>query len=208
MKNMFLFAVTVLGYFGVWRYLGGMPESESEYVFRLGMLALLCAPFNINGNVWTVLGNATSPRSVYSIFSFYQYAKKNAGMIFSFLSYQKARGGDAIVLLGVSCCQKANDAAGVFIGFSFYQDSGRESCVFCGVSCYQQTLGHALTCAGFSVYQEGYYSVETKFGLALYQVVENDKGKRTRSIALFSELHIEDEKDESAPRHCGGGTYN
>src|SRR3989338_8618180 len=90
MKNLALFVATVAGYFGIWWYFGGAPEGFSGYAMRLGILALLSAPFNVKGTIWTVLGNAESEKSIYSLFSLYQKAGQHAFMFCGVAFYQRA----------------------------------------------------------------------------------------------------------------------
>ncbi len=136
MKNIALFVVTVAGYFGLWWYFGGAPEGIVEYALRLGLLAFLSAPWDVGGNIWTVLGNAESEKSVYSLFSLYQKA-----------------GNDAFVVVGVSLYQKAGNDAAVFIGVSLYQKAGNDAAVFIGVSLYQKAERSASATCGFAIYQ-------------------------------------------------------
>ncbi len=166
MKNIVLFVITVAGYFGAWWYLGGAPAGTGEYVFRLGILALLSAPFNIGGTVWTVAGNAESEKDVYALLSFYQCAGRNAVTLFGIPSYQIA-GGNALALIGVAL-QDAKGWAMVFGGAALYQEAAMVVTLG-GVSFYQHAEKEAETTVGVSFYQKAGLSATTKIGLAFYQ---------------------------------------
>jgi len=56
------------------------------------ILTVLCAPININDNVITVIGNATSPKNVFSLCSFYQQAGEDAVTTFGLTGYQEVEG--------------------------------------------------------------------------------------------------------------------
>lgn len=178
MKNLVLFVVTVTGYFGAWWYIGGAPEGASDYALRLGILALLSAPWNINGNIWTIIGNAESEESIFALFSFYQKAENDTLAVFGLLLYQDA-GEDAYLVMGVSIWQSAVKDALVFIGSVLWQKASRDTVMFCGVIFWQRAGREALLIAGISLYQ-GLYpasfrrdnkSVQTVFGFAVYQTV-------------------------------------
>lgn len=88
-QNILLFFASVIGYFFLWglweiyRAYKGYPEhTVKRNLLTLATIALLCIPFTINGNVYTVIGNARSENSIYSVFSAYQDAKKNAFAVF------------------------------------------------------------------------------------------------------------------------------
>lgn len=79
MNNIELFVATTAVYFIIWKLsqiFSLDPDVISlQRIFReLAIIALLCLPLNINGNVFTVLGNAESPKNAYSVFSLYQKA--------------------------------------------------------------------------------------------------------------------------------------
>src|SRR3989338_6973712 len=128
MKNLALFVATVAGYFGIWCYFGGAPEGFSGYAMRLGILALLSAPFNVKGIIWTVLGNAESEKSIYSLFSLYQKAGQHAGVFCGVALYQRAE-WDAFVTVGIALYQKAEKDAVVFCGVALYQNAGQNAIV-------------------------------------------------------------------------------
>ncbi len=222
MKNIALFAVTVPGYFGLWWWLGGAPEEVSGYAFQLGILALLCAPWNINGNIWTVLGNAESEKSIYSLCSLYQKAGKHAVTIIGVSSQQHAE-RNAVMGIGISFLQNAGLHAVTFIGISLYQNAGQDAVTFVGLSLYQDAEQDAYTGIGLSLYQDAeqdaymgigislYQNAVAKAdvpcGVALYQAIENEKGARvSRAFGVFSFLKFPEEPQEKAPPagviHC------
>lgn len=98
-----LFLLTVVVYSAVWCWLS-KPALLKEYAKRVALIALLCVPININGYVFTAIGNAASQKSVYSLFSLYQKADRNAA-----------------TLIGLAGYQKADNSALAGIGIAFYQ---------------------------------------------------------------------------------------
>lgn len=171
MKNIVLFVITVLGYLSLclflkdyWGYLGSF--GAWEYVAIIGTLMLLCAPFNIDGNVWTVLGNAESEGSIFSFFSLYQRAKQDAVTIFG-LSYQKA-GRSADTGIGASV-QNAGEAAGIVIGVGVYQKSTKEAGVLLGVALLQDAGDEASMLIGVAFWQNAGQTAVAVLGLAFYQ---------------------------------------
>src|SRR3989338_5880219 len=206
MKNLALFVATVAGYFGIWWYFGGAPEGFSGYAMRLGILALRSAPFNVKGTIWTVLGNAESEKSIYSLFSLYQKAGQHAFMFCGVALYQDARwdafvgfgvalyqeaGRDAVVGFGVALYQEAEEEAGVFCGVALYQEAGR-ALVFCGVAFYQRAGQDAGVFCGVAFYQRAGAQTETPYGLAVIQTVGRGIGasaqSKVRCFGVFGEF--------------------
>jgi len=119
MTNLLLFAVTVALYMALWHWLE-KPQGYKEAAKRLAPLALLCLPFNINGNVITVLGNAKAEKSIFSVFSLYQNASNVAVAVLA--GYQNASENAVAVLAGY---QNASNVA--VAGLALYQKvSGKE----------------------------------------------------------------------------------
>ena len=142
-----------------------MGKASAEF---LGILALLSAPFNIGGNIWTVLGNAESEGSVYSFLSVYQKARRRAVTIVGVLSYQDAE-EIAYVLLGFLTRQEAADA-GVGIGFTLWQKVWREAHLGIGISLYQGLY--------FMSVEDRTRSVRTLFGFVVFQT-DSTRGNGT-----------------------------
>lgn len=183
------------------------PEKVKRDAKRLFIsLAFLCLPVNINGNIFTVFGNAVSEKSVYSVWSFYQEAKEDAGSIFGLTAYQKA-GRDALIAFGLVGYQKAekNDAL-IMAGFPIYQKAGNVSLVLFGGAGFQNAkyanLGFGLFIyqkatetseLGFGLvgYQNAGKRAVTKFSMALYQKV----GVLDRSFAVWSKLEVPPNKN-------------
>lgn len=166
MKNIALFFVTVFGYFGLWWYLGGAPEETSGYLLRIGVLALLSAPFNISGTVWTVLGNAESEKNIYSLFSFYQRAGQDAVTIFG-LSYQEA-GRNAVTVIGATV-QNAGQDAWVLVGGAVYQKSAHCAVTIAGIAFLQNAGEEAGMAFGVAFWQNAGQTAVVVWGLAFYQ---------------------------------------
>src|SRR3989338_5469936 len=191
MKNLALFVATVAGYFGIWWYFGGAPEGFSGYAMRLGILALRSAPFNVKGTIWTVLGNAESEKSIYSLFSLYQKAGQHAFMFCGVALYQDAR-WDAFVGFGVALYQEAGRDAVVGFGVALYQGEGEEAGVFCGVAFYQRAGQDAGVFCGVAFYQRAGAQTETPYGLAVIQTVGRGIGasaqSKVRCFGVFGEF--------------------
>jgi len=121
MGNTLLFIATVVIYSWVWF----MTTEPSQGVFRaktikcVALVALLALPVNINGNVFTIAGNVTAEKSVYSVFSLYQKAEYTAVTVFGLAGYQKA-GGIVVTGLGLAGYQEAGYTLTVF-GLAGYQ---------------------------------------------------------------------------------------
>ncbi len=166
MENIILFAVSVLLYCVLW--FGFLrPKSGVECAKRIALIAVLCIPFNINGNVFTVMGNATAERSIYSFFSLYQKADH-----------------DAVTVLGLTGYQQAGNNALTGIGLAAYQQAGRDTVTMVGLTGYQQAGHDTVTAVGFTAYQRAGNMAKIGAGLAFYQKV----GGKTRSFGVYSEL--------------------
>lgn len=165
MVNIVLFIASVFAYFGIW-YGIDMPDSTTEHVVRVGILVVLCMPFNIRGNVFTVIGNAVSERNIFSLFSLYQKAGHVAFTIFGLAGYQNA-GDDA--LFG--------------FGFAGYQKAGHDAFVAFGLAGYQRAVNDATVALGIAGYQKAGRNAKTPVGIAIYQRIDSDKG---RAFSAFS----------------------
>ncbi len=111
MENLALFATTTLVYLGVWCWMK-KPNGLAEYAKRAGIIALLCAPFNINGHIFTVLGNAVSEKNNIALCSLYQKAGQN------------------VITIGLSGYQSAGQSAQTIIGLTLYQKAGEKTRTF------------------------------------------------------------------------------
>lgn len=143
---------------------GSLYTKKSLAAF--GVSALLFMPFNIGGNIFTTAGNARTDGSIYSVFSVYQHAEKNAFALVN-IGYQRA-GENAVQFFGVAY-QNANNTAQVF-GIA-YQNAGKDIMQTIGVA--YQNAGHsALQFIGVA-YQN---SNEIAFSLigAVYQSASTD----------------------------------
>lgn len=122
MFNLTLFSVSVGFYNLIWFLITGKPDMGTGYLVTL---VLLCAPFNIGGNIFTILGSARNKDGdVYSLFSLYQKGK-DVGSVFGAF-YQKA-GNEAVVLFGLAGYQGAGNNVVVVIGLSGYQKAGEKA---------------------------------------------------------------------------------
>ncbi len=201
MKNVVLFVATVALYFSSWFvwflfYYSSEPSFETCIIVASSLL-LLCVPFNIGGNIFTVLGNAVSEKSIFSVLSLYQKANKNAFSlvslyqkadgstvsVFGFLGYQDA-GDDAFMFSGISIYQRSNIETVLFVGFSLYQEGSGDIIHAVGISLYQRAKGSVWVIVGVSGYQRSDNEDLMCIGLSLYQQV----GDRVRAFAAFSKL--------------------
>lgn len=149
-----LFAITTTVYFAAWVALFRTPEQSSfaGNAKELVVVALLCLPLNINGNVFTILGNAKSSKDIYSAFSLYQNAKIDAVSIFGTV-FQKAD-RDAFVIIGIAGYQEAGHDAFLGGGLSGYQKGGNDVGAFFGISAFQKSSGDIVNLIGLVGYQE------------------------------------------------------
>lgn len=139
MTNLVLFLGTLVTYFAV-SCMIRRPNGDStfqlflNYTKRVGLVALLCAPFTIMGNVVTVLGNTESSKNIISLCSIYQKSGGNATALL-FSGYQSA-GKNAVTGI-FSLAQSANvDAISGL--FALYQSAGRDAGIGIGFSGYQK----------------------------------------------------------------------
>ena len=149
MENIFLFVLTVVTYFSVWNFIKftSKPDGVAKYLKRIALIALLALPININGNVYTVAGNATAKENVISLFSLYQRAGKNAITILG-PSYQQA-GQDAVTIIGLSY-QRAGEDAVTGVGFMAYQQASYMAKVPIAIALYQRVGEKTRSFAAFS----------------------------------------------------------
>ena len=130
------FVLTTLTYFAIWCRLE-KSRGLAGYAKKACLTALLCIPFNINGNIWTVLGNAESEKSIYSLCSLYQKAKN-----------------EAVTLIGLAGYQSAGQDARTDIGLAGYQSAGRDAIIIAGLSGYQSAGNYARNLFGLAIYQK------------------------------------------------------
>lgn len=137
MENILLFVFTVTAYFSVWfLFTFNNHIHWTKQVKRVALVALLALPLNIGGNVFTIAGNATAEKSVYSFLSLYQ----NAGQ-------------DAVIILGLAGYQNAGQNAGTVISLAGYQKAGQNAVTAFGLAGYQQAEQRATIGIGIALYQ-------------------------------------------------------
>ena len=136
MTNLYLFLLSTAVYFlGFWFF--HSREKDLKYNIKAAaVIALLSLPVNVNGYVFTVIGNAEG-KYVYSLASFYQKAEQ-----------------DAVTLVGISGYQKAEMSAWTIVGVSGYQQAGKNAGIMIGISGYQRAEMSAWTIVGVSGYQQ------------------------------------------------------
>src|SRR3989338_6682413 len=165
MTNLALWLVTVSAYFEVWYWLN-VPVGLQKSVWRISLLMLLCAPFNINDNVFTILGNAVSQKNSYALFPLYQKAEQKADAPFAL--YQSA---GQIAVAGFALYQSAGQGANTI--FALYQSAGQKADAT--FTLYQSTEQKAY--AIFALYQSAGQGADALF--ALYQSAGKKSGSRS-----------------------------
>lgn len=203
MTNLWLFLGTVVVYTAVVAvvdYYAGL--SIKSTLKAAGLLSVLCLPVNINGNVFTVIGNAESEKSVWSVCSLYQKAEENAVTVFGLAGYQQAEKDavtfiglagyqlareDTITVGGLAGYQQAGKIAGVGFGLAGYQQARISAMNFIGLAGYQQAGMDAWIFIGLVGYQHAGEEVMTSIGMAGYQQVPG----KTRLFGAFSKLTVD-----------------
>lgn len=169
MENIILFAVSVLLYSALWFWFS-RPKFGAECAKRITLIAVLCIPFNINGNVITVIGNATAERSIFSFFSLYQKAGNNAVTGVGLTAYQQA-GRHAITVLGLAAYQQAGRDTVTAVGLVGYQRAGNDAAIGIGLAGYQRADNKAIVRAGLVFYQKVY---EKTRAFSVWSKLENN----------------------------------
>ena len=194
MTNLLWLLVSVSVYsFIFWLVSKSKDFSFQKRVTHTFVITLLCIPFNLNGDIYTVFGSAKNEEGgVYSIFSLYQESNLDTVSILGSI-YQKAD-GNAFIMLGISGYQEAGDDAIVVIGISGYQKAGNNAVLGVGVAGYQKAENKAGVFIGASGYQNA--GNHTGALLGIYQTVE----EKTKWFGIFSKLKadetISEEKQE------------
>ncbi|MDO8676751.1 MAG: hypothetical protein Q7K16_03865 [Candidatus Azambacteria bacterium] len=147
MENILIFAVTAAVYYFVWFFFTD-PVGWKKQINRIALVAFLTLPLNIDGNVFTVIGNATSEKNVYSLSSVYQKAEKDTFTLISLLGTQRA-GQDAITIIGFSRYQQSKKSV-IGIGFVGYQRAEQEATTVLAVALYQRVGERTRAFGAFS----------------------------------------------------------
>ncbi|MFH1759129.1 MAG: hypothetical protein ABH822_01030 [Patescibacteria group bacterium] len=152
--------------------------SDKNLLKRLGIIALLCLPININDHVFTVLGNGVAEKSMWSVCSLYQKAGSHAvsGLalcqkaggtafsLFNFFGYQRSENENTISGVGIVSAQFAKRESVLAVGISGYQQSQTQfkqvkqkkrmgTMVGTGISCWQESQSESIVGVGFVGYQ-------------------------------------------------------
>lgn len=154
--NIALWLVTTGAYFVfsvfIWKCVGLTAALK-----RLGLVALLCLPVNVNGYVFTVLGNAVGEKGVYSVCSVYQESEK----------------GSVVSIVGLTAYQKAKRTALIIGGVVGFQQSDEDVAVVAGIAGFQKTMG-PIPKENRERYPKRSYGAGMLIGVALYQVSEEN----------------------------------
>lgn len=168
MVNLIIFAITVASLFFGWILyrIDAYPFDKASWKKTgkvLAILMVLFMPLNINGNVWTILGNGESEKNMFSVASVYQKANGFAVSLFGVLNYQEA-GDMATTVAGITGYQKADHS---ILGF--------------GIAGVQEGNSAALTLVGAVGYQKA-PAIVTIFGVGFYQVA----GENSRTFGAWT----------------------
>jgi len=153
--------------------LRGMEASVRQSVTTLGIAALLTLPINVDGNVFTLFGNAAGEKGVYSISSFYQRSGGDALTIIGLGGYQEAE-QDTTTVLGITGYQKAGQNAALDIGLAGYQKAKQNATLYLGLAGYQKAGQNVVTLAGVAGYQKAGQNAALGIGLAGYQEADQE----------------------------------
>lgn len=176
MTNLWLFLGSVTVFFGI-AYLLFPKTNVRGHAKRLALVAILCIPFDIGGNIFTILGSAESNGSIYSLVSLHQDAKKDA-FAFFFAGNQKA-GKNAIVLFSVAVIQHAGNDAIVAVGIAGNQHAGDDAIIVFGIAGNQKAGRDAVVVFGVAGNQKAGKNAVVAFGIA-----GNQKAGRNAVILL------------------------
>ncbi len=182
MENFSIFAVTVIFYFLVVVIFKGFPETLRSYVKNAVIIALLCLPININGNVYTLIGNAKGEENVTSVFSVYQDAEKHASTLILIGYQHSGENARAGFFVGKQSAEKkafsvffagsqhAKEKAGAFVGVFLTQKSDTDDALLLlGISAKQEAEGLSLTGIGIVGYQTASEQAGLVAGISGYQ---------------------------------------
>lgn len=165
----FAFAV-VLGYIMVAGFCHIKNKRPKIWYFVVAML--ICYPWQMGNNVYSVFGGKNTRGSVYSLVSIYQDAQHDA---LSFLGFGGQNAGDdAGQLVGISLYQNAKNVAVQMLGISFYQNARDDAYQFAGISLYQNAGGDVGNVFGISFWQNAGDNVVQIIGISLYQKANNN----------------------------------
>ena len=124
MINFLIFLLTFVFYYII-SLLILPPENLIVALEQAIVLLVLTLPFNINGNVFTFLGNARSKKNIYSLFSLYQHAEETAFALIN-CGYQSSKYTTAF--FSIFGYQHAKKEAISFSGFlATYQYAGEKA---------------------------------------------------------------------------------
>lgn len=188
MENLWLWLCSIVLYWVVYEMLiRGAKPFDWSMAKSLGVIAFLTLPFNINGNVFTVFGNAVGEKDVFSVASFYQKANGTTITLIAPLTYQDA--GDAAVSgVGVPSFQKGAKV-GLIVGVAPYQHANRgNSIIFFGLAGQQVSLLQSGVVLGFAGDQRAGITAQTFIGLAFHQQV----GEKERWFATIMPLKADE----------------
>jgi len=122
---------------------------ETEWYLFIGPAFLLCLPWKINNDIFSLFGGWNDEGSVYSLCPVFQEASKDTFGYLS-ISYQNA-GRNALQVLGLA-----------------WQEAGEDALHFLGLA-WQEARGNAVQATGLA-YQKAGGKAEQVFGIAWQEV--------------------------------------
>jgi hypothetical protein len=146
---------------------------EKRLIHYLGIV-VICLPWKIGNNMYSMFGGKNDTGSVYSILGFYQEASKNSFSLGPSL-YQKSE-NNSITLLGVSGYQNSGRSSTLLIGISCYQNSAMDSDTWVGIVGYQKAGDDNNIGVGISGYQEAVDDNINWFAISGYQKAGDKNG--------------------------------
>lgn len=218
-NGIFNIALCLLSASAVWifwgLYIAKIDPFRKKSLAGLGILVLLFMPFNVGGNVYTILGSARSENNIFSIFSVYQDAKKDVFAVVNVgyqnagntalqglgLAYQSAdnavqvagiayqnTGNNAVQVLGLAYQSASRDVGQIF-GLA-YQSAGRDALQFFGLA-YQNAGRDADQVVGITIQFAG-KSATNSLSVALWKQV----GEQSMAFALWSTIEAPKEQEK------------
>lgn len=160
---------------------------------NLAVIALLALPLNVNGNVYTVIGNTIDDRGInnmYSAFSMIQTTENNTASLISL--FQKSRKGSAFSAVG-PLIQVAEKGAISVIPVTAYQGSNNGDAIGgMGVTLYQKSYSGSVLAVGVPLFQVSRNGPSGMLaGLSFMQKAENDTSGAIAGVSLVQKAKKE-----------------
>lgn len=135
----------------------------------IGIL-LLCYPWKIGDNIWSLFGGINNQGSIYSLFGVYQNARKTAFQVSGLCLFQK--GFDVFQLFGFCVFQNGRQDAHQGFGLCLIQVAEESAAQGIGLCVVQHSKGGAFQMLGICVVQYGEAAAEQPIGFCGWQIGE------------------------------------